>query len=264
MELGGAQLLMERRGRLCVLTLNRPDRLNALTPELHHLLREAVIDAAADTDIGAVVLTGAGRAFCSGGDVRRSADAARSEQETQEQRADTLRIHGMTAKTLREMPKPTIAIMNGVAAGAGLALALACDLRLQHHDSYVRTAYARIALPGDLGISYTLQRLVGPAKARELLFLDDKVSADECLALGLVNRLYGEVDVALAMAARLANGPGIAFRHMKANLVLAESATLSQMIEREADASARCVRTQDVREAAAAFKEKRAPVFVNR
>lgn len=257
-------LLIENRGRLRILTLNRPERLNALTPDLHHRLRDAVTAAAGDPGVGALVLTGAARAFCSGGDVKRSADAASAEPETQEQRADALRGHGITARTLHDMPKPTIAVMNGVAAGAGLALALACDLRLLHRDGFVRTAYARIALPGDLGITYTLQRLVGPAKARELLFLDEKIAANDCLALGIVNRLYEEPDEAMELAARLADGPGIAFRHMKANLALAETATLAQAIEREADSSARCVRTHDVREAAAAFKEKRSPRFENR
>lgn len=257
-------LQIEDFGRLRVLTLNRPDRLNALNPELHHALQDAVLAAAIDPAVGAVALTGAGRAFCAGGDVKRSADAAASVPETQEQRADAVRRHGITARTLATMPKPTIAIVNGAALGAGMTLALACNLRVLARDAYLRTAYARIGLPGDLGISYFLMRLVGPGKAHELLFLDEKLSAEACLSLGLVNRLYDDPDQALALAARLAEGPTVAFRHMKQNLAVAEYAGLSDVIDREADATARCVRTQDVKEAALAFREKRMPKFVGR
>ena len=256
-----APLLVSDRGRLRVLTLNRPDRLNALTPELHHMLQDAVLTAATDPAVGAVALTGAGRAFCSGGDVRRSADAAAAEPETQEARADAVRRHGLTSRTLAGMPKPTIAIVNGAAAGAGMALALACDMRIMAADSFMRTAYARIALSGDLGISYFLVQLVGPAKANELMMLDDKVLAGECVSIGLANRVYSAPEEALELAGRLAQGPAIAFRHMKQNLALAQIASLADVIDREADATARCVRTHDVREAAKAFREKRMPNF---
>jgi 2-(1,2-epoxy-1,2-dihydrophenyl)acetyl-CoA isomerase len=259
-----ASLLVEDQGRLRILTLNRPERLNALTPELHHLLQQAVLAAAQDTSVGAVALTGAGRAFCSGGDVKRSAEAAERVRESQEARADALRRHGITTQTLARMPKPTIAIVNGVAAGAGMTLALACDLRVMATDATFRSAYARIALPGDLGISYFLTRLVGPARARELMFVDEAVSAERSLALGLASRLYGAPDEALLFAQGLAEGPSIAFRHMKQNLALAENATLAEVIDREADASARCVRTHDVKEAATAFREKRRPKFEGR
>lgn len=263
-ETGELTIRIEDRGRLRILTLNRPDRLNALNPELHHALQKAVLTAAADPAVGALALTGAGRAFCSGGDVRRSSEAAQAAPETQEARADALRRHGITTRTLAAMPKPTIAIVNGVAAGAGMTLALACDLRVMSPDASFRAAYARIGLPGDLGISYFLTRLVGPARAREILFVDETIDADRCLTLGLVNRVYDDMEEAIAFARRLAEGPSIAFRHMKQNLTLAETATLAEVIDREADASARCVRTHDVREAATAFCEKRPPVFEGR
>jgi 2-(1,2-epoxy-1,2-dihydrophenyl)acetyl-CoA isomerase len=162
------------------------------------------------------------------------------------------------------MPKPTIALINGAAAGAGLTLALACDIRIASRTAILRTAYARIALCGDLGISYFLTRLVGPAKARELLFLDEKIDAESAQRIGLINRVVFEDQVqstGLDIARALAEGPSVAFRYMKQNLALAETATLEQVIEREAYNSARCVRTQDVKEASAAFLEKRAPVF---
>jgi 2-(1,2-epoxy-1,2-dihydrophenyl)acetyl-CoA isomerase len=260
-------LLTRTEGRLRILTLNRPDRLNALTPELHHMLVNAVTEAAADPGVGAVALIGAGRAFCSGGDVKRSsADAAKAPQ-TIEERADALRGHSQTTLQLSRMPKPTIALINGAAAGAGLTLALACDLRVMANDAMLRTAYGRIALAGDLGISYFLTHLVGPSRARELLLLDEKIDAATAERFGLVNRVVasGEFEEqGMRIALALANGPSIAFRYMKQNLAFAETATLEEVIEREAHNSARCVRTQDVKEAALAFKEKREPNFSGR
>ena len=263
------ELLVRDEGRLRIITLNRPERLNALTPDLHHLLQDAVEAAAADPAVGAVALTGAGRAFCSGGDVRRSTDAAAGAAvpETVEERADTLRGHGRTTLMLSRMPKPSIALINGAAAGAGLTLALACDLRIMADDAILRTAYARIGLPGDLGISHFLTRLVGASRAAELLFLDEKIDAATAERLGLVNRIAPAADFAEAattMARRLAEGPSVAFRYMKQNLALAEGGNLEAVIEREAYNSARCVRTQDVKEASLAFREKRAPNFAGR
>ena len=263
-------LLVRTDGRLRILTLNRPERLNALTPELHHMLFDAVREAADDADVGAVVLTGAGRAFCSGGDVKRgSADAAASAKapETVEQRADALRGHGRTTLLLARMPKPTIALINGAAAGSGLTLAMACDMRVMASDAILRTAYARIGLAGDLGISFLLTRLVGVSRASELLFLDEKIDAPTAERMGLVNRVVAAErfqDEGMRLAAALAQGPGVALRYMKQNLALAEAGTLEQVIEREAYNAARCVRTQDVKEASIAFREKRPPVFTGR
>ena len=127
-------LLIDTQGRLRILTLNRPERMNALTPELHHQLREAVFDAAEDADIGAVLLTGAGRGFCAGGDIKAGSDRARKKRETVEERAESLRQHGQTTIALNQMPKITIALINGAAAGAGLTLALACDIRIAVKD----------------------------------------------------------------------------------------------------------------------------------
>ena len=257
-----APLLRERDGRVLVLTLNRPQRLNALTRELHAQLREAVQAAAHDPDIGAVVLTGAGDAFCSGGDIAdRKHDATPL---TLEQKADELRRHGDTARLLHEMPKPTVAMINGAAAGAGLALALACDLRIASQTAVLTTAYAKVALSGDLGVSFFLTHLVGSAKAAELLFLSEKLDAPEAHRIGLVNRvLEAETlrESTLQLARQLAQGPAVAFRYMKRNLTCAQTSPLEAVLESEAYGMARCGRTQDVKEAAAAFKEKRAAVF---
>jgi 2-(1,2-epoxy-1,2-dihydrophenyl)acetyl-CoA isomerase len=261
-EIPSAPLLRELDGRVLVLTLNRPQRLNALTQELHAQLREAVEHAAHDPEVGALVLTGSGRAFCSGGDL-----AGRSQSRaplTLEQNADELRHHGETARLLHEMPKPTVAMLNGVAAGAGLALALACDLRIASHAAVLTTAYAKVALSGDLGVSYFLTHLVGAAKAAELLFLSEKIDATEAHRVGLVNRVLEATalrDSTLQLARQLAQGPAVAFRYMKRNLVCAQTGSLEAVLESEAYGMARCGRTQDVKEAAAAFKDKRAPVF---
>jgi 2-(1,2-epoxy-1,2-dihydrophenyl)acetyl-CoA isomerase len=257
-----APLLRELDGRVLVLTLNRPQRLNALTPELHAQLREAVELAAHDPEVGALVLTGSGRAFCSGGDLgnRNQSQAPL----TLEQKADELRHHGETARLLHEMPKPTVAMLNGVAAGAGLALALACDLRIASHAAVLTTAYAKVALSGDLGVSYFLTHLVGTARAAELLFLSAKLDATEAHRIGLVNRVLEATtlrDSTLELARQLAQGPAVAFRYMKRNLACAQTGSLGAVLESEAYGMARCGRTQDVKEAAAAFKEKRAAVF---
>jgi 2-(1,2-epoxy-1,2-dihydrophenyl)acetyl-CoA isomerase len=262
-----APLLIETQGRLRILTLNRPERLNALTPELHHQLREAVLDASEDNGVGAVLLTGAGRGFCAGGDIKASSERARKTRESLEERAESLRQHSQTTVALCKMPKITIALINGAAAGAGLTLALACDLRVAVSSAVLRTSYAQIALAGDLGISYFLTRLVGPSKARELMLFNEKISADQAHQLGLVNRvvdLPGLTGATLEWLNQLAEGPSVAFGFMKQNLVLAETGSLEEVVEQEAINSAHCVRTRDVKEASTAFREKRSPNFEGR
>jgi 2-(1,2-epoxy-1,2-dihydrophenyl)acetyl-CoA isomerase len=260
---GGAPLAAERNGRVLILTLNRPDKLNALTPELHRLLHTAVIDAAHDANIGAVVITGAGRAFCSGGDMGGRRDSTGAAP-TLEQRADELRSHGETARLLHEMPKPTLAMINGVAAGAGLALALACDLRIAAGGAVLTTAYVNVALSGDLGSSYFLTQLVGSAKARQLMLLSDKIDAAEGHRIGLIS-LIAEPntlrETTMQVARHLADGPAVALRYIKRNLLCAETGSLSEVMDSEAFGMARCGRTQDVKEAAQAFRDKRPPIF---
>ncbi len=255
--------------RLRILTLNRPERMNALSPQLHHLLREAILAAATDSSVGAVMLTGAGKAFCSGGDVKASSEAAKNkkERESIEQRADSLVKHGETTLLLNQMPKPTIAFINGAAVGAGLSLALACDIRIGARNAKLKTGYADIGLAGDLGISYFLTRLVGSARARELMLLNNKINMDRAREIGLINFSFEEEEAAneaMTIALGLASGPSVAYRYMKQNLIRAETAGLQQCIEFEAYNSANCVRTDDVKEAAAAFREKRAPKFTGR
>jgi 2-(1,2-epoxy-1,2-dihydrophenyl)acetyl-CoA isomerase len=225
-------------------------------------LHDAVASAATDPTIGVVVLTGAGRAFCSGGDMNNRGSGTATP--TLEERADELAHHADTARLLHEMPKPTIAMINGAAAGAGLALALACDLRIASRDAILTTAYVKVAMSGDLGVSHFLLQLVGAAKARELLFLSEKLDAEEALRLGLLNRVEAPEALSLkttAIARQLADGPAIALRYMKRNLLCAERGLLDEVLASEAYGMARCGRTQDVKEAGAAFREKRPPAF---
>ncbi|HEY3849443.1 MAG TPA: enoyl-CoA hydratase-related protein [Steroidobacteraceae bacterium] len=257
-------LVSSAEGRVLVLTLNRPEKLNALTQELHDELLEAVMRASTDKGVGCVVLTGAGTAFCSGGDLGSAPQGVEQHRPAQEDRADTLLHHGETTRLLHCMPKPTIAMINGVAAGAGLALALACDLRIMSRAAVLTTSYVRVGLCGDLGVSYFLTQLVGPARARELLFMNRKLDAETALQWGLANRIEDPDGLSantLGVASQLAEAPAVAIRYMKQNLLRAETQTLPEVLESEAFGTARCGRTQDAKEAALAFREKRAPKF---
>jgi 2-(1,2-epoxy-1,2-dihydrophenyl)acetyl-CoA isomerase len=178
-----------------------------------------------------------------------------------------LRQRMEVSRMLHEIPKPTIAMVNGAAAGAGLSIALACDLRFAGESARFITAFAKVGFSGDFGGTYFLTKLVGSAKARELYFTAYPVSARQALALGIVNRLFPDEDLqkeTLAFARRLANGPRVALGLMKQNLNIAESGTLSELLDAEAVGQIRTGRTEDHREAAKAFVEKRAPVFVGR
>src|SRR5438067_6666318 len=211
---------------VATLTLNRPERLNALSTPIMEGLLEALPRLAADPSVGAIVLTGAGRAFCAGGDVKRMAEEpiARSTQE------DVARLRGRmeVSRLLHEIPKPTIAMVNGAAAGAGLAMALACDMRFAGQSARFVTAFAKVGFSGDFGGSYFLSKLVGTGKARELYYTAEPVDAAQALALGLVNRVVPDgtlAEVTMEFAARLARGPRIALALMKQNFNAAESAS---------------------------------------
>ncbi|PYO23811.1 MAG: enoyl-CoA hydratase, partial [Candidatus Rokuibacteriota bacterium] len=214
----GQELLEELKDKVAVLTLNRPDRLNAMSPPMLDALLEALPRLAADPEIGVVVLTGAGRGFCAGGDVKAMAEGRESIGTTLEEKAQGLRSRMEVSRWLHEMPKPTIAMVRGAAAGAGLSLALACDLRVAGDSARFATAFARVGYSGDFGGSWFLTQLVGTAKARELYLTADIVDAQQALALGIVNRVVPDVrleDETMALAARLARGPRIAYRYMK-------------------------------------------------
>jgi 2-(1,2-epoxy-1,2-dihydrophenyl)acetyl-CoA isomerase len=260
-------LLEHVKDGVAVLTMNRPDRLNALSTEMLDAMLEALPRLAEDPSVGCVVLTGAGRGFCAGGDVKAMAEGREMTGETLEERAQGLRSKMETSRWLHEMPKPTIAMVRGAAAGAGLSLALACDLRIAAESAKFGTAFARVGYSGDFGGSYYLTQLVGTAKARELYYTADLVDARSALALGLVNRVVSDAqldDETFALAAKIARGPRIAHRYMKRNLNAAENGTLRDVLDLEAWHHTRTGQTEDHREAAKAFVEKREPTFRGR
>ena len=260
-------LLEEVTDGVAVLTMNRPDRLNALSGDMLTAMLGALTRLAASAEVGVVVLTGAGRAFCAGGDVKAMAEGREAEGATLEDRAQALRARMEVSRWLHEMPKPTIAMVRGAAAGAGLSLAMACDLRVASDSARFATAFARVGYSGDFGGSWFLTRLVGTAKARELYFTADILDAQAALRLGLVNRVVGDGDLekeTRALAGRLARGPRVAYRYMKRNMNAAESGTLGELLDLEAWHHSRTGATEDHREAARAFVEKREPVFKGR
>jgi len=227
---------------------------------------------AADPSVRAVVITGAGNAFCAGGDVKGFAAQADSRGAgggalNLEQRAFGLRQASEVVRWLNEMPKPTLAVIPGPAAGAGLSIALACDLRIAAEDAKLTTAFSKVGLAGDYGGSYFLTQLVGAAKARELYFTADVISGREALALGIVNKAVpaSELPQAAADYARyLAGLPTVAIGYMKRNLNTAQVATLGQVLDQEATHMVRTMMTQDHGAAAKAFVDKAKPVFHGR
>jgi 2-(1,2-epoxy-1,2-dihydrophenyl)acetyl-CoA isomerase len=250
---------------VATLTFNRPDRLNALSTPIMEGLLEALPRLAGDPAVGTIVLTGTGRAFCAGGDVKSMAEG--TNQRPFNEAVAHLRGRMEVSRLLHEIPKPTIAMLNGVAAGAGLSLALACDLRIAARSARLITAFANIGFSGDFGGSYFLSKLVGTGKARELYYTAEPIEAEQALALGIVNRVVADDELAEAtstLARKLAQGPRIALALMKQHLNVAESSTLAALLDLEATHQIETGRTQDHKEAARAFVEKRPPVFVGR
>ena len=259
------QLLETVTDRVAMLTLNRPDRLNALSTPILDGLLEALPRLAADPDVAVVVLTGAGRGFCAGGDVKSM--AAGASQLGVEDAVQRLRARMEVSRLLHEIPKPTIAMVNGPAAGAGLAMALACDLRIAAQSARFITAFANVGFSGDFGGSYFLTKLVGTAKARELYYTGEPLDSAEALALGIVNRVVPDAELAdatMTLATRLARGPGIALGLMKNNFNAAEAGTLSELLDLEALHQIKTAKTEDHLEASRAFVDKRPPVFRGR
>ncbi|MEC7593790.1 MAG: enoyl-CoA hydratase [Pseudomonadota bacterium] len=266
-ETGTEDLAARLEGGVLTLTMNRPDRRNALSREMLAAMADCLARAETDAEVRVIVLTGAGGAFCAGGDVKRMAAGGGEEVDIDtaihRQRISQRATSGM----LYSMPKPTIAALPGAAAGAGFSLALACDLRIAADTAFLTTAFARVGFSGDYGGTFFLTRLLGAAKARELYLLSDRVAADEAARLGLVNfvvpadKLAAETD---ALAARLAAGPPIAYRYMKENLNRAVNGEMADCLDLEVTHHVHTGKTEDHRNAAQAFVEKRAPVFKGR
>jgi len=258
------ELLVDVKNRVARLTMNRPDKLNAITPDMGNAAIAALKELAADPEVGAIVLTGAGRGFCAGGDVSRMAGGTSTRGNTYEERVDGLRARQEMSWLLHSLPKVTIAMVNGVAAGAGLGLALACDLRIASDQSRYGTAYANVGLGGDFGVTWGLTHTVGPAKAKELFFLPDVIDAAEALRIGMVNRVVPHdllEEETVSIAERIAHGPLMSYRYMKDNVNRAVLADYRESLDREPETHLRCGQSEDHQEGVAAFMEKRRPNF---
>jgi 2-(1,2-epoxy-1,2-dihydrophenyl)acetyl-CoA isomerase len=255
-------ILQQLDDGLLTITMNRPDRRNALNAEMTVGLVEAARRAAEDSDVRAVLLKGAGGTFCVGGDVK--AMAAVKEPPPLEAKVITLRRGMEVSRILHQMAKPVVAQLDGAAAGAGLSIALACDLRVAGASVKITTAFAKVGYSGDYGGTYFLTQMLGSAKARELYLTSPVLTAQEALALGMVTRVVADAEVDAAareLAMSLAQGPTVTLGYIKKNINNAETLSLEACFDAEAIHHSRCGETADHKEAAAAFVAKRTPVF---
>lgn len=258
-------IVVEERGDVRHVILNRPDQLNAMNVELLDGLVDALDDCAEDDTVRVVVVTGAGRAFCAGGDL--NAMAAGRDTMSAGRELAKLRRHARAAELLRSMPAITIAAVNGACAGAGIGLAAAADLRIAADTAVFRSAFLTAGLPGDFGSAWSLSRLLGESAARELMLLNQKVSAQRAHELGLVTRvvpgdgLAAEVD---RIAVELAGFAPLAVRRMKRNLEDAATVSFAEAVARESERHIACAFSDDAAEAGAAFSERRVPKFTGR
>jgi 2-(1,2-epoxy-1,2-dihydrophenyl)acetyl-CoA isomerase len=257
-------LVVERDGGVATVTLNRPDSLNSLNVALKEAFRAALTELADDRTCRAIVLTGAGRAFCVGQDLREHVESLESGRE-RSNLSTVVEHYNPVVKLLVGMPKPVVAAVRGMAAGAGASLALLADFRIGGPKTAFLMAFANVGLAGDTGASWTLPRLVGYAKATELLMLAEPVPAAEAHRLGLLTRLVDDdeqvLPVAQELAARLAAGPTVAYGQIKRQLSVGSSATLEEALGVEAEVQAACGDTADHRNATFAFVNKQKPIF---
>jgi len=267
-DTGTNELLCSVRDGVALITLNRPEARNAMSDRLTPALRTQIKERGADPDVGALLITGAGTAFCSGGDIKGMGDrSSKKDMSVDERVADLKWRQANLTGALVGVRKPTIAALPGAAAGAGLAIALACDIRIAAASAFVSTGYARVGLSGDYGIAWLLTRAVGSVRARELMFTAERVDAERCERIGLVNRVVPDDTLqaeAFAFAKMLAAGPRVALRSMKDNLDDALHVDYASALDRDAERLVQCSRTEDHKEAVRAFVEKRKPVFIGR
>ncbi|MDG1124362.1 MAG: enoyl-CoA hydratase-related protein [Pseudomonadales bacterium] len=270
-ETGTDDLLADLTDGVLTLTMNRPEARNAMSDAMTGALAQQLADAELNSAVKAIVLTGAGKGFCAGGDVKGM--AASGDGTVGDNTIDGA-IHRQrlnqrgTAGALYSIPKPTIAALPGAAAGAGLSLALACDMRIMASSAMMTTAFAKVGFSGDYGGTFFMSQLIGTAKARELYFLSDRVSAEQALDLGLTNWVCEADELAAKaneIALRLASGPTVAYRYMKENFARAlSSGDVNDCLDLEATHHVHCGQTEDHKNATKAFVEKRDPVFVGR
>ncbi|HZZ90241.1 MAG TPA: enoyl-CoA hydratase-related protein [Caulobacteraceae bacterium] len=265
LETGTDELLGEVRDGVAIFTLNRPAARNALTDRLTPALRAGIARCDADPEVGAFLITGAGRAFCAGGDVKGMGTSEGAATAALDARvAELVKRQRALTGALVGSRKPSVAALPGPAAGAGLSLALACDLRLAAASAYVRTAYVRIGLPGDYGIHWLLTRAVGPGRARELMLLSEDVDAARCEQLGLVNQVVPDEDLfetAFNVAAKLAAGPRQTLAIIKDNLDDASRLDFLASLDAEAARMVEHGASAETQEAIRAFVERRPADF---
>jgi 2-(1,2-epoxy-1,2-dihydrophenyl)acetyl-CoA isomerase len=258
-------LVVDRTGAVVTLTLNRPDAMNALDVGLKEALRDTLAVLETDRSCRAIVLAGAGSAFCVGQDLREHAELLESGRTD----LDTVRVHyNPIAQRLASMPKPVVAAVRGTAAGAGASFALLADFRIGGPRTKFLMAFANVGLAGDSGVSWSLPRIVGHARALELLLLAEPVGAQAAYEMGLLSKLLSDDEQVLAaaqeLAARLAAGPTVAYGAIKRELSIGDAGTLSDALAAEAQAQSICGATADHKAAVNAFVAKQKPVFQGR
>ena len=260
-------VLYETDGAIATVTLNRPGRLNAMNKELIVAMVETMERASSDLAIRVLILTGAGRGFCAGGDLAGFADGEFKEEQAIETKIADLRQSMRTSQRLRESSFVSIAAINGACTGAGLSWALACDLRYAAQSAKFSTAFLNAGLSGDFGGTFSLTQIVGTAKARELYLLSDRFSAADAERLGIVSEAVPDEDLLAHVrgkALQMADAAPVALRCIKQNLNDATKLSMSEAMDNEADRHSRCGTTEDNTEAAKAFLEKRKPSFKGR
>src|SRR5271155_2098962 len=266
-DTGTDEVLCVIRERVAIITLNRPEVRNALSDDLTPALRNMIRTCGENPEVGVLLITGAGTAFCSGGNVKGMGahrDKKKLEMSYDEKVADLQERQRLLTGALTSVRKPTIAALPGPAVGAGLALAMACDIRIAAQSAFVSTGYLKVALSGDYGIAWLLTRLVGTARDRELMFTSERVDAARCERIGLVNRVVPDDKLqqeAFELAKSLAEGPTLALRYMKDNLDEALLFDFATARDHEAARLVRLTTTADHREAVQAFIEKRKAAF---
>ena len=270
-DTGTEDLLARKENGVGYLVMNRPEARNAMSQEMNKAMQDTIAAFELDNEVRCIVLTGAGKGFCAGGDVKGMAASGDGTvgDNTIDGAIHRQRVNQRaTAGKLYNMPKPTIAALPGAAAGAGLSLALACDLRIMSSNAIMTTAFARVGFSGDYGGTFFMSQLVGSAKARQLYYLSERVSADQALDLGLTNWVCEPDELeskTLEIASQLASGPTVAFRYMKENFARAiSSGDVDDCLDLEATHHVHCGQTEDHRNATKAFVEKKEPVFQGR
>ena len=267
LDTGTEHLIAKIENNVGYLIMNRPEARNAMSSEMNGALQEKIAEFELDEEVRCVVLTGAGNAFCAGGDVKgmNAKNKGDSEKDTIDKAIHRQRDNQRgTSGKLYKMPKPTIASLPGAAAGAGLSYALSCDLRIMSSTAFMTTAFAKVGFSGDYGGTYFMSQLIGSAKARELYFLSDRVSAEEALSLGLTNWVVDADNLEAKtkeIAEKLATGPSVAYRYMKENLNRAMNGDVDECLDLEATHHVHCGQTTDHKNAVKAFVEKQQPKF---